>query len=292
VVPATVGGVVTLVLLVLPGLAFELMRQRRRWGRGDSTFIEISRVLVAGLSLGGITYTVLAGISVLGPQSIVSLPGLFTNKSWLLHHLLVAGWTAWAYGLVSVTLAALAAVILPSANAAGSIQMESSWVTCFERLPRAIQEAQRLQSVPDARLSVRLNDGTVYVGNRAEYSGDLPSDDRELVLTGPLIYLPPGKPATDAKPLHQWQRLIIRGGQINDILVQYIPNTKTTKESPPDTSRLRRARGICAMFLGRPLASNWKSLLEAPASYASATLRLLAAEIAILVLVAIASRFM
>ena len=47
---ATIVGIVVLVLLVLPGLAFELIRQRRRAGRDDSLFIEASRVLVAGLA--------------------------------------------------------------------------------------------------------------------------------------------------------------------------------------------------------------------------------------------------
>jgi hypothetical protein len=126
VIPATVGGVVTLVLLVLPGLAFELFRQRRRWGRNDSTFVEISRVLVAGLSLGGITFTLLAGVSLVGSRSIISVPDLLTNKHWLVQHMLVDGWTAWAYGLVSVTLAALVAAILPGANTVGSIHTESS----------------------------------------------------------------------------------------------------------------------------------------------------------------------
>jgi uncharacterized protein DUF6338 len=119
VIPATVGGVVTLVLLVLPGLAFELIRQRRRSGRSDSTFVEISRVLVAGLGLGGITITVLAGVSLIGPRSMVSVTGLITNENWLGQHLLVSGWTAWAYGLVSVTLAALVAAVLPGTNAVG-----------------------------------------------------------------------------------------------------------------------------------------------------------------------------
>jgi len=148
VVPATIGGIVVLVLLVLPGLAFELIRQRRRAGRDDSPFIEVSRVLVAGLSLGAITEALLALVSLVGPRSIVSLPGLFTTQHWVTDHLLVSGWTAWAYGLVSVTLAALAAAVLPGMNPDGHNHAESGWVTAFDRLPRLIRKAQHLPATP------------------------------------------------------------------------------------------------------------------------------------------------
>lgn len=288
-IPATVGGVVTLVLLVLPGLAFELFRQRRRWGRNDSTFVEISRVLVAGLSLGGITFTLLAGVSLVGSRSIISVPDLLTNKHWLVQHMLVDGWTAWAYGLVSVTLAALVAAILPGANTVGSIHTESSWVTCFDRLPRAMQEAMNLSAAPGVRLSVRLNDGSVYVGDRAEYSTDLPLEDRELVLGGKLAYQPPGE--SDAKPLPRWQRLLVRGDRISDMLVQYVPGVAPAVSTPSVSSRFGWFRRACARFLGLRPQSSWPKLLEAPVAHAAAAARLLAAEVGILVITAVVSHF-
>jgi hypothetical protein len=275
------------VLLVLPGLAFELFRQRRRWGRNDSTFVEISRVLVAGVGLGGLTFTLLAGVSLVGPRSIISMPGLVTNKHWLVQHLLVDGWTAWAYGLVSVTLAAFVAAIMPGPNKAGSIYTESSWVTCFDRVPRAMQEAMRLRTVPGVRLSVRLADGTVYVGDRVEYSTDLPLEDRELVLGGQLAYRPAGKEET--KLLPRWQRLLVRGDQISDMLVQYVPGVEPAGGSysaPPRCGWLRQA---CARFLGRPADSTWPKLLEAPVTHATAAARLLGAELGILLAIAIVS---
>lgn len=288
-IPATVGGVVTLVLLVLPGLAFELFRQRRRWGRNDSTFVEISRVLVAGLSLGGITFTLLAGVSLVGPRSIVSVPGLLTNKNWLVQHMLVDGWTAWAYGLVSVTLAALVAAVLPGTNKAGSIHTESSWVTCFDRLPRDMQEARGLPAIPGVRLSVRLNDGSVYIGDRTEYSTDLPLEDRELVLGGEMTYQAPGE--SESKRLYRWHRLLLRGDQISDMLVQYVPGVKSAGQSPFVSSRLEWLRRACASSLGLAPESNWTKVLEAPAAHAAVAARLLAAEVGILIIIAAVSHF-
>lgn len=180
VVPATVGGIAVLVLLVLPGLAFELIRQRRRAGRDDSPFVEISRVLVAGLSLGAVTEALLAVVSIVGPRSIVSVTGVFTQEHWVTDHLLVSGWTAWAYGLVSVTLAALAAAVLPGMNSGSRIHPESGWVMAFDRLPRLIRKAQGLPTIPVTRLRVRLRDGTVYVGDRAEFSTGPTLEDGEL----------------------------------------------------------------------------------------------------------------
>jgi hypothetical protein len=270
-------------------LAFELFRQRRRWGRNDSTFIEISRVLVAGLSLGGITFTVLAAVSLVGPASIISLAGLVADKHWVVQHLLVAGWTAWAYALVSVTLAALAAAILPGANMTGGIHTESGWVTCFDRLPRAIQETNFLPNVPGVRLSVKLSDGSVYVGDRAEYSTDLPLEDRELILGGQLAYQLSDESAT--KPLTQWQRVILRGDQISNIAVQYVRRIEPAIGDLPVTSRLAWARRTCAKILARPPDSTWPKLLEAPVAYVNAAFRLLVAELFILLLTAVLSRF-
>jgi hypothetical protein len=288
VIPATVGGVVTLVLLVLPGLAFELIRQRRRSGRNDSTFVEISRVVVAGLGLGGITITVLAGVSLVGPCSIVSVAGLITNERWIGQHLLVSGWTAWAYGLVSVTLAALVAAILPGTNAAGSIHTESGWVTSFDRLPRRMQAVMHLPATPVVRLSVRLTDGSVYVADRAEFSTDLPLEDRELALGGALLYQPPG--ATNANLLTEWQRVLLRGDQISDMLVQYVAGVAPTWRSSSESSNVAWLRGACAKVLGRPSESTWPELLEAPATYPATAARLLAAELLVLVVVAALSR--
>jgi len=241
VVPATVGGIVVLVLLVLPGLAFELIRQRRRAGRDDSPFVEASRVLVAGLSLGAITEALLAFVSLVGPGSIVSLSGLFTTEHWVTDHLLVSGWTAWAYGLVSVTLAALAAAVLPGMNPGGHNHPESGWVTAFDRLPRLIREAQQLPATPVARLSVRLTDGTVYVGDRAEFSVGSAPEGRELLLGGELLSRPPG--AARAEPTAEWHRILLRENQISDILVQYVVDGRIVIGEAKSNSTLRGDKG-------------------------------------------------
>jgi hypothetical protein len=288
VVPATIGGIVVLVLLVLPGLAFELIRQRRRAGRDDSPFIEASRVLVAGLSLGAITEALLALVSLAGPHSIVSLPGLFHTEHWITDHLLVSGWTAWAYGLVSVTLAALAAAVLPGMNPGGHNHPESGWVMAFDRLPRLIREAQHLPATPVARLSVRLTDGTVYVGDRAEFSVGSAPEGRELLLGGELLSRPPG--AATAEPSAEWHRILLREDQISDILVQYVPGAAPPASPGPES---RPTRWLCSgvgKLLGLPLQSTWRELLEAPAAHPAAAIRLLVGELAVLLVTAVISR--
>jgi hypothetical protein len=288
VVPATIGGIVVLVLLVLPGLVFELIRQRRRADRDDSLFVEASRVLVAGLSLGAITATMLALVSLVGPRSIISLSGLFTTEHWVTDHLLVSGWTAWAYGLVSVTLAALAAAVLPGMNPGGRNHPESGWVTAFDRLPRLIQEAQQLPTTPVARLSVRLTDGTVYVGDKAEFSVGFAPEGRELLLGGKLLSRPPG--ATRAEPTAEWHRILLREDQISDILVQYVPGMASPASPGSESRSVQWLRRRFARLFGLPLQSTWRDLLEAPATHTTAAMRLLAGEFALLLAVAIVSR--
>jgi hypothetical protein len=288
-VPATIGGIVVLVLLVLPGLVFELIRQRRRAGRDDSPFVEVSRVLIAGLSLGAITETLLAVVSLAGPRSIVSLAGLFTTQHWVTDHLLVSGWTAWAYGLVSVTLATLAAAVLPGMNPGAHIHPESGWVMTFDRLPRLIQKAQHLAATPVARLSVRLTDGTVYVGDRAEFSVDSAPEGRELLLDGELLSRAPGAGTT--KPLAEWQRILLREDQISDILVQYIPGAASSAPPGSEPRPIRWLRCGIAKLLGLPPESAWRELLEAPPAHPAAVGRLLVGELTVLFVVAIFSRF-
>ena len=288
VVPATIGGIVVLVLLVLPGLVFELIRQRRRAGRDDSPFVEASRVLVAGLSLGAITEAVLALVSLVGPRSIVSLSGLLTTEHWVTDHLLVSGWTAWAYGLVSITLAALAAAVLPGMNADGNNHPESGWVTAFDRLPRLIREAQQLPVTPIARLSVRLTDGTVYVGDRAEFSVGSAPEGRELLLGGELLSRPPG--AAKAEPTAEWQRILLRGDEISDILIQYVPGTAPPASPEPEPRPVRWLRCGVARLFGLPTRSTWRELLEAPAVPPAVAMRLLLGEFAALLVAAMISR--
>ena len=116
----------------------------------------------------------------------MSLSGLFTTQHWVTDHLLVSGWTAWAYGVVSVTLAALAAAVLPGMNPGGHNYSESGWVTAFDRAPPAHAGGSAIASHPVVRLSVRLTDGTVYVGDRAEFSVGPAPEGRELHLGGEL----------------------------------------------------------------------------------------------------------
>jgi hypothetical protein len=289
VVPATIGGIAVLILLVLPGLAFELIRQRRRAGRDDSPFVEGSRVLIAGLSLGAITEALLAFVSLVGPRSIVSLSGLFMTDHWVTDHLLVSGWTAWAYGVVSVTLAALAAAILPGMNPVGHNHSESGWVMAFDRIPQLMREMQQLPATPVARLSVRLADGTVYVGDRAEFSVGSAPEGRELHLGGKLFSRPPG--AAKAEPVTEWHRILLREDQISDILVQYVEGT-ASPESPGSEPRLgRRLRHGIGKLFGLPQPSTWWELLEAPTGHPAVVGRLLIGELAVLLVTALVSHF-
>jgi hypothetical protein len=233
--------------------------------------------------------TLLAVISLVGPRSLVSLAELTrANRAWLAQHAVALGWTAWAYGVVSVTLAALVAAVLPGTDPAGRIHTESGWFTAFDRVPRLMRQQLGLNATPIPRLSVRLVDGTVYLGDRAEFSTDLSLEDRELALAGALACRPKG--AAEAQPLPDWHRVLLRGDQIADILIQYVPGrpTSVSPPSPPDwTMPVRRA---LARALGRPPEARWLDLLEAPAARPLSALRLLGAELLVLLVVAALSR--
>lgn len=65
--PSTTAAVVGFLLLVVPGLAFELMRQRVRPPRPDSVFVEIARVVFVGITVSGLSLSLLSVVAVVRP---------------------------------------------------------------------------------------------------------------------------------------------------------------------------------------------------------------------------------
>jgi len=209
VVPATATAVVVFVLLVTPGIVFELLWQRTRPRREESTFVEIGRVLLTGVVFSGLATAVVGVLSAFGAAaSIVALvsdgPAYVTDNPGL-----VLG------SLVTVVLLAICGAVATHdllTPTMRRIAQETVWHTAFNRMAE-----------PGVRvfLSVQLKDGTTITGYTAGYSTEPDPAKRDLLLTAPLAIRHAGEP-TATELAESWQSLVVSGGDVRTIAAAYV----------------------------------------------------------------------
>ena len=245
--PSSVAAVVVFLLLVAPGVAFELARQRRRPARQDSAFLEAARVLLAGVTLG------LAGICLLGIARLAG-PGALVVPSGLIAH--TVSYTAdnaarvlatvLAYVVVTLTLAVLAADCRPYGGSEYLIIPDSAW---FMSLARYAPEGSAVH------LAATTADGTAYLGRKEFFTADPAMNDRELVLQPPLSYRAPGTSQT-LPMADEWHRLILPASNITSLAISYVRD----KEKVAPTSESARLMRIVMRWRQTPW---WKAALIA-----------------------------
>ncbi|GAA4529634.1 DUF6338 family protein [Amycolatopsis samaneae] len=224
-VPSTAAAVVVFLLMVTPGIAFELLWQTTRMRREESTFVEISRVLFTGVVFSVLAVVLVAVLAALVPGSAAALPDLVrdTGKYFSAHPVLTL------VSLVAVTLLALcfavAAHDVLTPDTERRIAQETVWYTAFNRL-----------AAPGVRvfLSVQLKDGTTVTGYSAGYSTESDPAKRDLLLSAPLAIRQPGAAAPDALD-EDWQTLVLNGAEIRTVAAAYVGSPLS--ESPPGLGR-------------------------------------------------------
>lgn len=211
-VPSTTTAVVIFLLLVTPGIGFELLWQRTHPRRDESTFVEISRVLLAGVVLSGISAALLALLGaattgvVIDPRALVG-----EGQHYIEAHLSVLVCDVASLLLLGFLLGT-AANDLFTRTGANRIAQETVWHTAFSRI-----------APPGTHLfvSVQLKDDTVITGYEAGYSLEPDPAKRELVLAAPLTIRRTG--TTNADPLDAaWQRILLPGAEIRSVAVAYV----------------------------------------------------------------------
>jgi hypothetical protein len=234
VVPTSLVSVTTFLLLLLPGIILELLRQRSHPGRADSVFVETARVLLGGAAITGVTLVLLGGIRTVAPAVLADPRGLLVKPHYVADHLWLTGWTVALFLLISLTVSALCCAIAPAPGLTGRIHMESAWVTTFSRLPQRLH-GQTIHT----QLQVELDDGSAYLGIRDAYSAEAAMADRELVLATPLHVRPADGQFVRLE--EGWQRIIIPASQIRTIMVRFIGGTPSpTPATPPRGRRILR----------------------------------------------------
>jgi len=232
--PTSWGGALLFLLLIAPGVLFDLLADRRRAQVKETTLREAGRITLASLVFGGVAFLVVCVLASV-------LPGAFVWPFAALE----ADDPVTRYGSprLAATLGAQTAVALGVAWGC------NQWLNRRRRLPlaasnwrgfftrawwrsgerpgriRAVSTWKLVlgENVPEgqfAHVRVRLKSGTVWIGRVGPFSADLETSGRELVLQKPLSVGPPGKLP---KPLpSSWQVVLLAGDDIDSITVQYV----------------------------------------------------------------------
>jgi Family of unknown function (DUF6338) len=202
------------VLLVVPGFVFDILSERRRVGSSESTFREISRVVVASIGFSGATLLVLALVRIVLAPTWLPDPGALAREGgrYATQHYQVLVWTLGAGVFLSTMFAVGAHYALKWKHGAPDVEKVSTWTKVFQH-----------HNTGDWRVyvRVRLDDGAMYAGTLLHHTSDLENNDRELILGWPgLATKSPGGTLTEM-PI-DWKRIVIYSSAIKALFVGYI----------------------------------------------------------------------
>lgn len=228
-VPASVFGVVTFLIFVVPGTLFELLRDRTRPPREESTFIHISRVLLSGTLITSISLLLLVLVGQVNPTSVLDLSKLLTQGTkYLSTNLGTVGWTL-AVQLVASSLMAIIASDIRTQSSSPVIHQGNAWQMLGERIAREKQLV---------KVNARLKSGRDLLGYYVGASTDLDPAKRELIIGAPIS----SRTSEDGKTVpmgHKWQRLAVPGAEIEFVAFAYEGETRPEPASYTLRDRLR-----------------------------------------------------
>jgi len=211
-VPSTIGALVIFLLLVTPGIAFELLWQRTRPRRDESVFVEISRVLLTGVLFSAAAAVTLAALAAVVPGAALDAVVLLRDGA---EHLRQQAALALRTVAALVILALCYAVVvhdLLTAPPSRRITPGTLWHTALGRMaPAGVR----------VFLSVQLRDGTTITGYSAGYSTEPDPGKRDLLLAAPLAIRRPGAARSSSLDT-SWQVMVVSGADVSTIAAAYV----------------------------------------------------------------------
>lgn len=216
-VPQTLGALLALLVLVAPGLAFELRRELRRPALQDSAFREAMRTAFTSLLFSGSALAILALLSTV-------IPGLLPDFSaWLL---LGTAYAAENIGAIALFLS------LQFGLAVGiALLVENSLHrrTKGSRLEQgtALWHVLGVQRKQDTVwMGLTLQDGTQVWGYLNRYDVNKPLAEGDVVLQGPGLsrQLPTQTTAVNIKG--DWERIVVPGERVLYARLRFNPKAE------------------------------------------------------------------
>lgn len=212
-VPDSTVTLAAFLFFIAPGLLFETLYERRRPAREETTFREVSRVVLASIGLSGAAIAVLLVVRLIAPNAVADPESLsrdstgYTNAHFDLVVtsavlvLLISLLGAWLWHLAQVKRAG-----------GGTIQPSDPW---FEVLRKSAPNGE----VPYVR--VRVDGDHVYEGSVVGVTYNHDPARRAIVLGRPLSVKPPNE--TRRMIPGPYQRVVLTGSEVKALTVAYFP---------------------------------------------------------------------
>lgn len=214
--PTTWLSVLLFMVVIAPGLLFDLGSSSRLVRAKESAFHEIARITLASLFFSGMA----VGLAVLAhgqwPETFLNLDQAIRGGwGFVKDHQVPA-----AASLLLVFFSSLAAVIVVNLSwtlcihgwGKPWIRSKSAWSLVFK--------PGRLDRGTTVMATAALSDGSVVRGRVTEFSADLEREDRELVLASPITIRGKDKEKSAVRP--ELGAVILTGIEVIRLQVEYL----------------------------------------------------------------------
>lgn len=206
-------AVVLFLILIAPGLLFDLLTEKRHVRGTESTLRETGRVALASLVFSTVSSVIVLSVGQGRDSWLPTWSELFADPhAYFVDHYKQVVATLLAEVVLALGLVCVVHWFLAQRSGGATLQQTSPWTQVFKD--------ERLDG-RTTQVCVTLVDGKRILGTVAKYSADLsPTEERELVLAWPISVW--SEAEMKFKPSHvDWQRTIIPGTQIARIDVAY-----------------------------------------------------------------------
>jgi hypothetical protein len=212
VIRETLAALLAFLVFIVPGLTFELLRERRRPSAEQTAFREASRIALTSVLFSTAATLVLVAVRAVRPSAVVDPAAwLREGQRYVADHLTQVVVTVALLMGVSTVLALLTDLALRR-TAHGRIVPGSIWFALF-----------RQHRPPGATpwVHLRLVDETEVWGFAGDYTPDQSLENRELLVEGPRLQYRRKGQSTNT-PLPRWAFIAVRGENITWMKVQYV----------------------------------------------------------------------
>jgi hypothetical protein len=216
-VPTTWLALLFFVLLVAPGLLYDLLAERYRAKAGESVFREISRTVLASLIISTLSFSILLAIRLMRPAWMPDPDRLISGTSsgyYITRHYWLILRTLLLEGGIALAIAA-GFQWIRAKRVRARLRPVSTWTKVFrEECPPGFLPY----------VQVRHSNGMTYVGQVGHFTADLETADREMVLVPPLYVKKPDGQLKDMPS--EWQRVVLSAASVDSLVVQYRPDPR------------------------------------------------------------------
>jgi Family of unknown function (DUF6338) len=199
--PTTLTGLLLFVVLLLPGFAYLVGKERHGTARSLSSFRETVGIVSASVTSELVVLGLFAAVRAIWPTGTPSAGALLANSGAYLHgthghpgHFRMV--VVWGVVLLSVAVLGAYLATIPTIRRAGTRltgpyphdSTVSAWWILFERWPNG----------RDVQVACMLDDGSAVRGQFGSFNTTAEdSPDRDLILQRPIFYRPSGEDAKE-----------------------------------------------------------------------------------------------